>query len=119
MTLTTYALILLGSTMTAFGGVLLKRGSEALTLDHGFLPFLRSAALNPGLIGGLICYIVPIGLWVFLLRTHELSKLQPLLAVVYVITPIVSIYFLQEQVGLIRWVGIGFIILGVTFVSQS
>lgn len=119
MTLTTYLLILLGSSITAIGGIFLKSGARVLVLGRGPFTFVTSAALNGQLIIGLVCYVIPIILWIYLLRFHELSKLQPLLAVVYVITPILSIVFLRETVDLLRWVGIAFIIVGVGIVSQS
>lgn len=119
MTAWTYILILIGSTMTALGGVFLKKGSLKLVLDQGPLSLASSIVLNLQLSVGLFLYVIPISLWIYLLRSHELSKLQPLLAMVYAITPIVAIVFLHESVGLIRWLGIGFIILGVSLVAQS
>jgi len=119
MTAWTYLLILFGSTLTAFGGIWLKRGASAVVLDQGLWPMARTAAFNLQLLFGLVCYILPIGIWIYLLRAHDLSKIQPLLAVVYVITPIFAIFFLQESVSLMRWGGIFFIIIGVALVSQS
>lgn len=119
LTLATYLLILLGSSMAAIGGVLLKSGANLLIFGRGPFTLLTSAVLNGQLIIGSAFYVIPTILWIYLLRFHELSKLQPLLAVVYVITPILSIVFLRETVDLSRWVGIAFIIAGVCIVSQS
>ena len=115
----TYLLILFGSALTALGGVWLKRGAEQVVLDQGTGVTLRSAVLNPQLLGGLFCYAFPILIWIYLLRDHELSKLQPMLAIVYVITPIFAIIMLNEDVSLLRWSGIFLIIFGVALVSQS
>ena len=119
MTPLTYFLILLGATLTAFGGVWLKRGATAIVLDDGIWSLARTAIFNFPLIFGLVCYVSPIGIWIYLMRTYELSKLQPLLAIVYVITPIFAIIYFQESVSLMRWGGIFFIIIGVGLVSQS
>lgn len=119
MTPLTYFLILLGATMTAVGGVFLKKGAELVVWNEGGLSLARTAIWNPQLVGGLALYVVPITFWILILRTNELSKVQPMLAIVYAITPILSILFLHETVSLMRWGGIFLIIAGVAFVSQS
>jgi drug/metabolite transporter (DMT)-like permease len=119
LTIATYLLILLGSSMAAIGGVLLKTGARFLVFGSGPFSLFTSVAFNGYLILGLALYVFPTILWIHLLRFHELSKLQPLLAVVYVITPILSIVFLGEKVDLLRWVGIAFIVLGVGIISKS
>ena len=119
MTLKTYFLILLASLMGALGAVFLKNGANALVFDRGLFTALTSGLLNVRIVVGLVFYLVPSAIFIYLLRFHELSKLQPLVAITYVITPILSMIFLRESVGLMRWIGIAFIVTGITLVSQS
>ena len=119
MTLRTYFLILLASLMGAIGAVFLKNGANVLVFDRGLFTALTSGLLNARIVVGLVFYLVPSAIFIYLLRLHELSKLQPLVAITYVITPILSMIFLRESVDLMRWIGIAFIVTGITLVSQS
>lgn len=119
MTLTQFAIINLGALVTAAGGIFLKRLSQQL--NHGspaaelVIHIIKSA--NFWL--GAFCYVFPILLWTYLLKYMELTKLQPLLAVVYVYTILLSMLVLGEIPSVVRLCGIAMIIVGVVFVGKS
>lgn len=119
MTLVHFVIINLGAFVTAAGGVFLKRLSEQL--DHG-LPLTGLAIhvlKDSNFWLGSFCYIFPIFLWTYLLKYMELTKLQPMLSVVYVYTILLSMMFLGESPSVIRLLGVAMIIIGVIFVGRS
>jgi drug/metabolite transporter (DMT)-like permease len=58
-------------------------------------------------------------IWSYLLTKLDISFVQPILALTYVITPLLAIFFLREHVPALRWVGICIIILGVYIVART
>ncbi|CAM4407974.1 hypothetical protein CR156_22520 [Stenotrophomonas lactitubi] len=110
-----FGLVLLG----ACGTVLLKVGAERVTYADGLMPMLLSAVKNAPLVSGFILQMIPLVSWVVLLKFMPLTKLQPMIALTYVVTPVLAVLFLGEQVGPLRMAGIGLIVLGVVLVSAS
>lgn len=68
---------------------------------------------------GFILQMIPLVSWVVLLKYMPLTKLQPMIALTYVVTPVLAVLFLGEHVGTLRMAGIGLIVLGVVLVSAS
>lgn len=110
-----FGLVLLG----ACGTVLLKVGAERVTYADGLMPMLLSVVKNAPLVSGFILQMIPLVSWVVLLKFMPLTKLQPMIALTYVVTPVLAVLFLGEQVGPLRMAGIGLIVLGVVLVSAS
>lgn len=109
-----FGLVILG----ACGTVLLKVGAGRVTYSDGILPMLTSA-FNLPLVTGFILQMIPLVSWVVLLKYMPLTKLQPMIALTYVVTPVLAVLFLGEHIGLLRMAGIGLIVLGVLLVSAS
>jgi drug/metabolite transporter (DMT)-like permease len=68
---------------------------------------------------GLFIYISTFFLWMRILSKVDLSIALPIASVGYMLIPIASVVFLNEQVSLVRWMGIFLIVVGVYFVSKS
>ena len=119
MTLTNFFLINLGSLIAAIGTIFLKKLSESLSLSLPIPEIIAQVILNKyaWLVG--ICYLVPIILWTYLLRSMDLTKLQPLLAIVYIYTILLSILILGEKPSAGRLTVIGIIMTGVIIVGRS
>jgi drug/metabolite transporter (DMT)-like permease len=111
-------LVLFGALMSAIGGVFLKLGAVQSGSIQSLLDLWR-LFWNWRVILGLSMYFVPALLWIYLLRKVELSLLQPLFAIVYVITPVLAMLVFKEHVSLARWLGIGVIMVGVIIVARS
>jgi drug/metabolite transporter (DMT)-like permease len=119
MTWTQAILIALGVLCGSVGGVLLKIGSAKLA-GHGDLAGLALAAATSATIWlAMALYFAPVLIWIYLLRHMQLTLLQPLLSLVYVVTPLLAAQFLGESVSLQRWAGILVIVVGVTIVAKS
>ena len=103
----------------ACGTILLKVGAERVTYADGILPMLGSALRNLPLVTGFTLQMIPLVAWVVLLKYMPLTKLQPMIALTYVVTPVLAVLFLGEQVSLLRAAGIGLIVFGVLLVGVS
>ena len=112
-------------------GVLLNAGAQllpkagtnvlgviTLTTDNWPSQFGRMA-LEPHIVAGLACYVVSVIVWIVGLSRVPVSIAYPLLSLGYVINAIAAHYLLGEAVTLSRWLGIGFIIVGVWLVARS
>ena len=119
MTATQWILLLIGISMSAVGGLLLKIGAVQIHHESGVPHVLWQLLFNWRIIAGVLMYFIPVLIWIFLLKRIELSFLQPLFSMVYVVTPILAALVLNENVTLQRWIGIGTIIIGVIVVARS
>lgn len=119
MNLVHFSIINLGSLVAATGGIFLKRLSEQLDHNLSLSKLALAAVRSPDLWLGGGCYLFPILLWTYLLKYMELTKLQPLLSVVYVYTILLAMIFLDESPSPLRLFGIALIVVGVVFVGRS
>jgi len=123
MTWTAIALLLTGVLLNAGAQLLLKAGTNVLgviTLTRGnWLATLWGMATQGYFVLGAACYGVSIFVWILGLSRVPVSVAYPLLSVGYVVNAIAAHYLLGETVTLQRWLGIGFIIVGVWLVARS
>lgn len=119
MTTIYWMLLLVGVLMSAAGGLFLKIGAIQIQYDQGLIEIFRQVVFNWKIITGVLMYFIPVLIWIFLLKKVELSFLQPLFSMVYVITPALAIIFLNENVTTVRWMGIGVILIGVIIVARN
>jgi drug/metabolite transporter (DMT)-like permease len=119
MTITYWMLLLVGVLMSAGGGFFLKIGAIQIQYDDGIIEIIRQVMFNWKILTGVFMYFIPVLIWIFLLKKIELSFLQPLFSMVYVLTPALATIFLNETVTITRWVGIGVILIGVIIVARN
>ena len=113
-----------GIVVGAFGGILMKMG--ATQIGHfqihsltQLISYLFKLFTNPLSLSGVFLYFISAVIWSYLLTKLNISLVQPILALTYVVTPILAIFLLHERVSLLRWVGIFVIIIGVFIVARS
>ena len=58
-------------------------------------------------------------MWLFVLYYMDVSKAFPFLSLNFVIIMLISRFFLKEVISAQRWLGVGFITLGIVLVSLS
>lgn len=114
-----YLLVVFMVALGAFGTLLLKIGAEKVIYTEGALVLIRTVAGNPILLVGMVMQVIPLVSWVVLLKFMPLTKLQPMIALTYVITPLLAVVFLGEHVGGLRAAGIAMIVIGVVLVGMS
>ena len=119
MSLLQFLIINFGALVTAVGGIFLKKLSDQSGENNNIFEFTLFAIKNEFLWIAGICYLLPIFLWIYLLKSMELTKLQPLLSVVYIYTIFLAMFFLGESLSLVRIFGIVMIIVGVSVVGRT
>lgn len=112
-------LILSVVSLNTVGQILIKKASGRIDFNAGILNILFQSMTSPFIISGVSCYVLGLATWVFVLSKNELSFAYPLMSLTYIFVTIAGIYVFQEQVTLLRWVGIAFILLGVFIISRS
>lgn len=123
MNATAFALILTGVLLNAAAQLLLKAGTNALgvlTLTREqWLGTSLAVATNPHIVAGIACYIVSVGVWIGALSRAEVSVAYPMLSIGYVVNALAAWYLFGEALGMQRWLGIGFIVIGVWLLVRS
>lgn len=114
-TLAIILLVLIG----AVGTVLMKVGAEKIPYDRGVAGVLQSLCQNWYLLVGIVLQLVPLAGWTVLLKSMPLTKLQPMIALTYVVTPLLAVLLLGETMTPNRVAGIGLIVAGVVLVGMS
>jgi len=123
MTWSAFSLLFTGVLLNAAAQLLLKAGTNVLgvitlTRDNWVGQFGRMA-VEPHFIAGVACYGVSLIVWIIGLSRVPVSMAYPLLSLGYVINAVAAHYLLGEAVTLGRWLGIGFIVVGVWLVARS
>jgi drug/metabolite transporter (DMT)-like permease len=113
-----------GIAMGSVGGIFMKIGAGQIGRIEinsfgQLVDFLFKLFTNPPSLAGVVLYFGAAVVWSYLLTKLELSLVQPILALTYVLTPILAIFLLQEQVSALRWTGILIIVAGVYVVARS
>lgn len=57
-------------------------------------------------------------IWLYILRHFELSVAYPLISISYIFGMLAAIFIFHETVPATRWLGVGFIMLGVIFLTK-
>jgi multidrug transporter EmrE-like cation transporter len=123
MTLAAFAFLMTGVLLNAAAQLLLKAGTNALgvlTLDADTWPAtLLRMATQGHFILGTACYVLSLFVWILGLSRVPVSVAYPLLSVGYIVNAVAAHYLFGETVTLTRWLGIGFIVVGVWLVARS
>ncbi|SDE22526.1 SMR family transporter [Sporomusa acidovorans] len=110
------SIILLSVFLGAVGQIGLKYGALRLA-DTGSL-WEKALAAWP-LIAGLAVYGVSTLLWIYALRTVELSYAYPLISLGYVLVFIASYFLFHESISMLRLGGLLLILSGIVLVAKS
>jgi len=123
MTLTAFAFLMAGVLLNAGAQLLLKAGTNVLgvlelTPDHWADTLIRMATQGYFVLGA-ACYALSLPVWILGLSRVPVSLAYPLLSVGYIVNAIAAHYLFGESVSMTRWLGIGFIVIGVALVAKS
>lgn len=118
--LTSIALILFSIACSVAGQTVLKLGTTQMGghADAG-VEFLLAAFRSPLVWLGFVFYGAGALSWVIVLSRLPLSLAYPFLALNFVLIALAARVFLGEAIPLLRWGGIGLIIVGVLLVARS
>ena len=123
MTSSAFALLLTGVLLNAGAQLLLKAGTNALgviTLSRDSWPdTLMRMATQSHFILGAACYVLSLFVWILGLSRVPVSVAYPLLSIGYIINAIAAHYLFGEAVTTTKWLGIGFIVIGVWLLARG
>lgn len=108
------AVMVLVSMLLTFNQVLLKRGFQIVAeKGGGFWNYVKTWQIWLSL-----ALIAVMGvMWAMMLRTYDFSRVYPLISLSYVWSIFVAKYYFKEHVTWNRYLGMGFIILGVVLIN--
>lgn len=81
--------------------------------------FLKAAFFSPYLWLAFLSVFLTFVVWSTILSKIDLSVAVPIASFSYILVPLASIFFLHEEMSLLDWTGIFFILTGVIIVSSS
>jgi multidrug transporter EmrE-like cation transporter len=80
---------------------------------------LKALLSSPIVWAGLLLFGLSAIVWLFALSRASLSFAYPFAALSYVLIVLFSVLVLHEDVPVLRWVGVGFIVTGIMLVAQT
>lgn len=123
ITLKIIALIVAKDIIESFADLFFKNGTNATGINNvmlvNLLEFSSRLISSPWLWLGILLYMVNFFLWITILSRIDLSVAFPIASLPYIIVPLLAIFFLHENVNLLRWVGIFIIIAGIVLISKT
>jgi drug/metabolite transporter (DMT)-like permease len=120
MTMQRYLILALVALTASVGDTLLAVGAKQLgpiSLSHP--ADLFAAVANPWIIGGILLLIGFFASYLTALSWADLTYVLPATSLGYIVTAVLSKFWLHEQLSLWRWLGILFITAGVGFVTRG
>ncbi len=119
-----YQLLAISVTFNVTANILLKKGVGAFGGISGekakILIELSKAVVNPLIVVGLVLYGMSFLIWLRVLTFNDLSKSYPIFATcVFLLTTIGSLKFLNEDVSIMRVLGMVIMLVGIFIVARS
>lgn len=123
LTLKIFFLIVLTDIGESFGQLFMKKGLDQTGIqitNLASLPdFLYATAVSPYVWLGIVLFALTFFIWIVVLCHVDLSTAMPMGSTSFILTPILAWIFLHEHIGVLRWLGIFLIIVGIYLVSKS
>lgn len=107
------ALVIICTLFTSLGQLFLKLGiKDVISIN------IISLITNYNLVFGLALYAAGAILLIIALKGGELSVLYPIIATSFIWVTLLSWFYLNESIALIRWLGVAVIVLGISFIGR-
>lgn len=124
MNLSTFSIILAGVVLNSAAQLMLKAGARTLgAVSMGSASSLMqaawSAATQPWIGLGLVCYFVSAALWIVALTRVDVTIAYPMLSMGYVIAAVLAWQLFGESLNAGRVAGIAIILIGVVVLARS
>jgi drug/metabolite transporter (DMT)-like permease len=100
----------------------ISTGQLLFKLASGHLDFRHPLAEPRGLVilgVALALYAGATLVWVAVLRHAPLSRIYPIMALSFVLTPLGGMLFLKEPISASYWAGVGLILAGLVVISRA
>jgi multidrug transporter EmrE-like cation transporter len=115
-------LLLLSVASASTGQVLFKKGvliTGEVTLKNSVIGELLKLLFQPVVFSGLILYVISTVLWLIALSKTTLNFAYPFTALTFALVMLSSRFIFMESIPLLRYFGIGLIVLGVLLSSVA
>jgi uncharacterized membrane protein len=117
-------ILLVGLAFESTGVVLLKKGMTHIGDMNGItlaeiIRICKSGATNPQILLGVFFEALFFVCLLILMSKSDISFLWPLTGLSFVFATVAAIWFLNERVSAVRWVGVVLIVAGAAFISYS
>jgi drug/metabolite transporter (DMT)-like permease len=116
-------LILLSVTLAAVAQLTLKQGMNVVTASSGPLKLnatsLGDVVSTPQVWLGLVLFGLSAFVWLAVLSRTSLSFAYPFASLTYVLILLFDRFWLHQQVPVVRWVGVFFIMVGIVLIAQT
>ncbi len=118
------SILLVGLAFESTGVVLLKKGMTHIGDINGItageiLRVCKAGATNPQILLGVFFEALFFLCLLILMSKSDISFLWPLTGLSFVFATFAAIWFLNERVSAVRWIGVVFIVIGAAFISYS
>jgi undecaprenyl phosphate-alpha-L-ara4N flippase subunit ArnE len=105
--------------LLACGQVCFKLAVEKIEKFQWIGSFFSKLLTNWWLLASGICLVSATVLWGYILKHFEFSIAYPITAFAYVFGMLAAMFIFHETIPLTRWLGVGFIIIGVVLLVQK
>jgi drug/metabolite transporter (DMT)-like permease len=108
----------------AIGQILMKTGMSQIRDMGSLRNFFKISTIiqiftNFYVICGLFLYLIASFFWLGALSTLDVSYLYPLLSLGYVLTSLLGMFFLRENIPMLRWFGIFLVVIGCFLILKT
>ena len=117
-------ILLIGLVFESTGVVLLKRGMtevgqlKKVSVQEVVLT-VKAGITNPQILLGVFFEALFFGCLLILMTRSDISFLWPLTGLSFVFATFAAMWFLHEEVSLVRWLGVVLVMLGAVLISYS
>lgn len=118
------SILLIGLVCESTGVVLLKKGMMHIGQMNGvtageMLRVCKAGAANPQILLGVFFEALFFLCLLILMSKSDISFLWPLTGLSFVFATFAAIWFLDERVSAMRWIGVALIVIGAALISYS
>jgi len=114
-----YILIALVVTLTSIGQVLQKLGADRGLKNAKTGRQIFYALFQWEIILAVICLATAIAVWLVVLYLMDVSKAFPFISLGFVVVLLSARFYLKELIPWNRWLGVIFIIAGISLLAQT
>ncbi len=116
--------LLIGLVFEAVGVVFLNRGlkqiGEVQVVNAAEIGrIIKRGATNGPVLAGVLCEAIFFGTLLYLMSKGDVSFVWPLTALGFVLTTLAAKFILGEHVSVVRWLGVGLIMMGAALITWS
>jgi uncharacterized membrane protein len=113
-----FLLAALVSCLLAAGQIFLKQALTAVAPRPLFALIIHAAG-QVQFWGAVVCTATAAILWMKVLASSSLSWAYPLISISYAVVALVSVFFLEERISAVGWIGLFLIVIGVSLVAKG